>query len=96
MDDIDDGSRCSSKGHQSELVAFLIYSSEMQKTTRGALQQAGFAGGGALIGALGGPVGSLVGGISGSILGYLKSDDYDNIIVSFQNLTSDQKSVSVH
>ena len=100
MDDIpniptDDDSRYSSEDYQSELMNYLSNSSEMRNTARAAMKQAGFAGGGAILGAtLGGPLGGLVGGIAGSVVGYLKSDDYDGIIVSILNLESDRKSVS--
>ncbi|VEU41614.1 unnamed protein product [Pseudo-nitzschia multistriata] len=64
------------------LMEFLSTSSEMRKTASSSFKQSLWAGSGAMAGGMvAGPVGGLLGGITGSLIGFLKSSDYDGVVV---------------
>jgi hypothetical protein len=85
----------SSSDYQSELMSFLSESAEMRRTAKGAVKQTLYSAGGAFVGSMVlGPAGGLIGGIVGSVTGYMKSDDYDGVIVKLLDLETDQKTVS--
>lgn len=76
----------------SELIRFLTESREMRQTAKSALQQGLWAGGGAVAGGLLlGPVGGMVGGITGSIVGYLKSDNYDGLVLQLSKVDTQRQ-----
>lgn len=75
-----------------ELIQFLTESRGMRQTAKSSLKQSLYAGGGALAGGvLLGPVGGLVGGVAGSVVGFLKSDNYDGIILHLSKLETQQQ-----
>lgn len=75
-----------------EFIRFLTDNGEMRNTARSAIKQSMWAGGGALTGGLLlGPVGGLVGGIAGSLVGFVKSDQYDGVVLHVVKLNEQQR-----
>ena len=69
------------------LMQWLTESDDMRKTAKSSLKQSIYAGGGAFAGSfIGGPVGGLIGGVAGSIVGFLKSDDYDGLLLAVSKI----------
>mmetsp|Transcript_17639 Transcript_17639/g.29325 ORF Transcript_17639/g.29325 Transcript_17639/m.29325 type:complete len:163 (+) Transcript_17639:141-629(+) len=69
------------------LMQWLTESDDMRKTAKSSLKQSLYAGGGAFAGSfLGGPVGGLIGGVAGSLVGFLKSDDYDGLLLAVSKI----------
>ncbi|XP_069137841.1 protein C19orf12 homolog [Argopecten irradians] len=75
-----------------QLIEILETNPEMKKSAKGIFKQVAWgAGGTAVGGVLLGPAGALVGGVAGSLIGYLKSDDYQAMIVVMKNLSDSEK-----
>mmetsp|Transcript_59881 Transcript_59881/g.177502 ORF Transcript_59881/g.177502 Transcript_59881/m.177502 type:complete len:168 (-) Transcript_59881:483-986(-) len=93
LSDLDEDERTArTDDYHSELVHFLTNSRGMRNTARGSIKQSLYAGGGALAGSfLLGPVGGLVGGVAGSVVGYVKSDEYDGMVLSVLKLEDHRK-----
>ncbi|XP_021345874.1 uncharacterized protein LOC110445536 [Mizuhopecten yessoensis] len=74
------------------LIEILETNPEMKKSAKGIFQQMAWgAGGTAMGGVLLGPAGALVGGLAGSLIGYMKSDNYQALIVVMKNLSDSEK-----
>lgn len=85
----------SSERYYEELMSFMSESSSMRETAKSAVKQSLFSAGGAFAGSfLGGPVGGLIGGVAGSLIGYIKSDDYDGLIIALTKIETERRTVS--
>ena len=74
------------------LMDFLSTSKEMKQTATSSFKQALFAGSGAMAGGMVfGPLGGLIGGVAGSLIGYVKSSDYDGVMVHLCKLDPNSK-----
>lgn len=74
------------------LMDYLSNSNEMRATAKSSFKQALWAGSGAMFGGLlMGPVGGLVGGVAGSLVGFVRSPNYDGMVVQLCRLDDDQK-----
>ena len=79
-------------GQYTTLMDYLSNSNDMKKLAKSSFQQAMWSGAGAMTGALLlGPVGGLVGGITGSIVGFMKTPDYDGIVLHLCKLDEPNK-----
>lgn len=82
----------SSERYYEELMSFMSESSSMRETAKSAVKQSLFSAGGAFAGSfLGGPVGGLIGGVAGSLIGYIKSDDYDGLIIALTKIETERR-----
>jgi hypothetical protein len=79
-------------GQYTTLMDYLSNSNDMRKLAKSSFQQALWSGAAAMAGGVFfGPVGGLVGGITGSIVGFMKTPDYDGMVLVLCKLDEPQK-----
>lgn len=74
------------------IIEYVQNSTEMRTAAKSSIKQGLWAGTGAVTGGMFfGPIGGLVGGIGGSIIGFLKSDNYDGMVLQLCKLDERQQ-----